>query len=449
LNFGAILEAGAIGALTAGLTNGITYNSSTGELGLGNLNQGLDSLPQDTSTLGQLAGLSSIGNSLSGVAQAGATAADSLPQELAAMGATATISAGVQTAIGGGSFLSNLESAGLNDVAAIGAYEIGNVGNDPNSILAEGSVGYDLAHAALGCAISAAGGTGCAGGAIGGAASAAFSPDLINAMDPSGAPLTTGQQAALGAFATLLGGGLAGLAGQNAIGGATAGQNEALNNSGQHLGQGGLIDSIVSWAQNTYGDPVGSVQNWISQFTGQMQSGAQGTISQSPSALVAQGVANGVNAVTGTNGGLPPTAGSNAALVGSGAGQVTLPVSGGAPPNAILSSSNDGSNAANTAAGDVDSSTPTGQGGSPMDVTRGTNSPATVGGISYSGHALDEMQSDGIVPSVVKDVIENGTKVPGKIPGTVVYYNSTNNITVVTNPTSGNVITVSFGKIRQ
>jgi filamentous hemagglutinin len=157
-------------------------------------------------------------------------------------------------------------------------------------------------------------------------------------MDPSGAPLTTGQQAALGAFATLLGGGLAGLAGQNAIGGATAGQNEALNNSGQHLGQGGLIDSIVSWAQNTYGDPVGSVQNWISQFTGQMQSGAQATASQSPSALVAQSVANGVNAVMGSGGGLPPAAGADAVLVNSGAGQAAAPVTGSTPSNAILSS---------------------------------------------------------------------------------------------------------------
>ncbi|WP_310087718.1 VENN motif pre-toxin domain-containing protein [Paraburkholderia phenoliruptrix] len=88
------------------------------------------------------------------------------------------------------------------------------------------------AKAALGCASSAALGTGCAGGAIGGAVSAAFSPDVVKAIDPTGAPLDAGQQAVLAAFATLAGGGLAGLAGQNATAGATAAQNEALNDTG-------------------------------------------------------------------------------------------------------------------------------------------------------------------------------------------------------------------------
>jgi len=45
LNFGALLEAGAIAAITAGLTNGITYNGTTGEFGLNGLSQGLNSLP--------------------------------------------------------------------------------------------------------------------------------------------------------------------------------------------------------------------------------------------------------------------------------------------------------------------------------------------------------------------------------------------------------------------
>jgi filamentous hemagglutinin len=39
LNFGAMLEAGAVGALTAGITNGINYNSATGEFGLNDLSQ--------------------------------------------------------------------------------------------------------------------------------------------------------------------------------------------------------------------------------------------------------------------------------------------------------------------------------------------------------------------------------------------------------------------------
>lgn len=84
-----------------------------------------------------------------------------------------------------------------------------------------------------------------------------------------------------------------------------------------------------------------------------------------------------------------------------------------------------------------------------MDITPGTNSPAIIGGVSYSGHALDEMQSDGIVPSVVKNAIETGSQVPGKNPGTVAYYDSANNVTVAASSSTGKVVTVSFGKIKQ
>ncbi|MGN3967440.1 hypothetical protein ACS0ZG_37245 [Burkholderia gladioli] len=71
-----------------------------------------------------------------------------------------------------------------------------------------------------------------ASGAIGGATSAVLSPQIIGVLAPSGAPLDQGQVAMLAALSAWSGGGLAGLAGQNAIAGATAAQNEALNNSG-------------------------------------------------------------------------------------------------------------------------------------------------------------------------------------------------------------------------
>jgi len=217
INVGSILEAGAVGALTAGLTDGITFNSTTGSFGLGNLDQGLNSLPQDTSTLGQLAGISSVGNALTGtVSTAGATAASNLPEEIAAMGATATISAGVQTAIEGGSFLNNLKTAGLSDAAAVGAYSIGNAFSDQTGFWTTSNPLYVAEHAALGCAAGAASGTGCAGGAIGGAVSAAISPDVIKGIDPTGAALTPEQTALVTAIAMIAGGGVAGALGQNA-----------------------------------------------------------------------------------------------------------------------------------------------------------------------------------------------------------------------------------------
>jgi filamentous hemagglutinin len=60
-----------------------------------------------------------------------------------------------------------------------------------------------LAHAALGCAASAAEGTGCAGGAIGAASSALLTPFIGQAVVGSGAA-TTAQTAVITALAALL-----------------------------------------------------------------------------------------------------------------------------------------------------------------------------------------------------------------------------------------------------
>ncbi len=271
------------------------------------------------------------------------------------VGEHSAVTAGIQTALGGGSFASAFEANAIMDIAAIGAGAIG--ANVPGGSFE--SIGL---HALLGCASSAALGTGCAGGAIGGAASAAFSPDFIKAIDPTGANLSSGQQAALAGFASLLGGGLAGLAGANAKGGATAAQNEALNNSGapgdvkNSAENGGLLSkagafasAVGDWFKDTYGDPVGSIENWVGQFGGLAQSGVQQKMSQSPSDLAAQGVANGVTAVSGAGGG-SPTAGPDLAPVGPGigTGQAASPLTGGTSPIApagtpIQSSGNDSS----------------------------------------------------------------------------------------------------------
>ncbi|SOX52908.1 hypothetical protein MAAFP003_1576, partial [Mycobacterium ahvazicum] len=91
-------------------------------------------------------------------------------------------------------------------------------------------------------------------------------------------------------------------------------------------------------------------------------------------------------------------------------------------------------------------SAPTGKRGSPMDVPRGTNAPAVIDGRSFSGHALDEMQSDGIPASVVNNVLRTGLSAPSR-GGTTVFYDPTNNISVVQAP-SGSIVTVSYGDLR-
>ena len=65
-------------------------------------------------------------------------------------------------------------------------------------------------------------------------------------------------------------------------------------------------------------------------------------------------------------------------------------------------------------------SIPTGQLGEPMTVQSGTNAPATIGEFDYTGHALDQMQARGLVPSVVEDTIANGAVSSGR-EGAIVY----------------------------
>ena len=86
---------------------------------------------------------------------------------------------------------------------------------------------------------------------------------------------------------------------------------------------------------------------------------------------------------------------------------------------------------------------------SPMKIPRDSkagvyaNKPDVINGRHYSGHALDEMQSEGLVPSVVEDAISRGTRSVGK-SGRVGYYSPHNNITVLTH--NDRVVTVTSGK---
>jgi hypothetical protein len=76
------------------------------------------------------------------------------------------------------------------------------------------------------------------------------------------------------------------------------------------------------------------------------------------------------------------------------------------------------------------------------------NVATEISGRTYTGHALDRMQQQGIVPSVVEDAI-NGPAIPGKRPGTTAYYSDANDLTVVVDTQSGRVVTVDYGRIRQ
>ncbi|WP_197498383.1 DUF637 domain-containing protein, partial [Cupriavidus gilardii] len=228
LNFGKLVMAGAVGAATAGLTHGITFDGSS--FGLSEWGQSL----KGTNTLANLAGTTS----LSGVTQAIKDGGSNLLwQQAVGVIGTGLVSAGVNTAIYGGSFGSALIGNLVSQGAALGASAIGlnlpgigTPGADAGTILANA-----LAHGALGCAAASATGRDCAGGAIGGAASAiaaplirdyvyADSPVLNYADDPNRLALTVG-------LATLIGGATGALLGRDAASASLAAQNEALNNA--------------------------------------------------------------------------------------------------------------------------------------------------------------------------------------------------------------------------
>ncbi|WP_245982888.1 beta strand repeat-containing protein [Trinickia fusca] len=281
-NVGTMFETGAVSATTAGLLNGITVNG--GSVGW--------SWGYSPNSLAALAGVQSAGSAFVPVAGG---SSQSLPTVIAAIGAEATIQAGVQTAIQGGSFLTNLRNSVVSDAAAAGAYAVGEAAGTSGSLIPVGSPQYILTHGLLGCAAGAAEGNGCAAGAMGGAASAAFSPDFIKAIDPSGASLDQGQLAALATFSTLVGGGLAGLAGLNAQSAVTTAQNEALNNSGagDHTAQAVKNGGVLSTLADAFVDALQFKQrmdNWLtgqaSQFVGVMNRNSAQTPPSDPNPLV-------------------------------------------------------------------------------------------------------------------------------------------------------------------
>ena len=69
------------------------------------------------------------------------------------------------------------------------------------------------------------------------------------------------------------------------------------------------------------------------------------------------------------------------------------------------------------------------------------NSPGTVNGIDFSGHAFDQMRNRGVTPTVVENALRTGTRTPGNTPGTTVVTDAVNKVKVVIN-SQGRVITV-------
>ena len=90
--------------------------------------------------------------------------------------------------------------------------------------------------------------------------------------------------------------------------------------------------------------------------------------------------------------------------------------------------------------GSKSASTPIGRRNNPLNVKSGTNLPTAIGGRNYTGHALDQMQGRGIMPSVVENAINNSIKtIHGNTVGTFVHFGD--GLKVIVN-IFGDVVTV-------
>jgi RHS repeat-associated protein len=73
------------------------------------------------------------------------------------------------------------------------------------------------------------------------------------------------------------------------------------------------------------------------------------------------------------------------------------------------------------------------------------NASANIGGRTYTGHALDQMQNRGLTPSVIENTISSGATRAGNTAAEIRYFDSVNNLSVVLDRASGRVVTVRYG----
>ncbi|CAB5307361.1 adhesin [Burkholderia multivorans] len=113
----------------------------------------------------------------------------------------------------------------------------------------------------LGCVASAVSGSGCGGGAIGGAVSAMTANGIATAVTGGQGVSDQVQLAAIVTATSLLGGAAAALLGQNALAAMTAAQNETLNNTcapGHNCGT--LTSAIKDTGRAAWNTAVGTVE---------------------------------------------------------------------------------------------------------------------------------------------------------------------------------------------
>jgi len=76
------------------------------------------------------------------------------------------------------------------------------------------------------------------------------------------------------------------------------------------------------------------------------------------------------------------------------------------------------------------------------------NADGVLFGREFSGHAFDQMQNRGIMPSVVEQALVSGRSHPSSVlAGRTIHHDPVNNVSVVTRA-GGAVVTVGYGRFR-
>jgi filamentous hemagglutinin family protein len=192
-------------ALTAGLTSGIT----AGLTNAGVFNNG--------QSLNQLAGVNNVGGVVTNIASHNL---DGFATNLLGMAGRGVVTAGVSTAINGGSFEKAFINSLVSDLGAVGANAVGQA-TDPLSI--ENILG----HALVGCSVAAGQGKDCASGALGGVTGAVVNPLLGTFTEGSS---TTERTLVHTITSMLASGALADALGLDGTTAVSAALNETLNN---------------------------------------------------------------------------------------------------------------------------------------------------------------------------------------------------------------------------
>ncbi|MDB0578826.1 DUF637 domain-containing protein, partial [Ralstonia solanacearum] len=305
INFGKLFTAGAVGALTAGIANGVTVAAD------GSLGTAMDwSQKVAKNSLAGMAGAQSVAGTT--MTQAAGSTATNIVQRAEALLVMSAATAGVNTVAYGGSFGRAFANSLASNAAAAGAYAIGDglpgigaAGATPGSITANVAM-----HGLLGCAAQSIINGSCAGGAAGAMSSAILAPlvrdSLYGASDTQTAfPNADGSitdayrnpvfNMVAVALSGLAGGAVANALGTSATAGAAAAHNEALNNATETHRRFPILIPGPTW-------PI--------QLGAELGLQAKGRVNND----AAHGPADPLGDVTG-NGRQPPTAGAPATPV--------------------------------------------------------------------------------------------------------------------------------------